>query len=431
MFYRLYIFLIFFFSFFFSTATYSQSSKLVLTPFVIYFSPVLRILIEFILLLCFLLLLFCVLSRKRFNTPDLFPFFLFFQTLCLLLVLIQQNFIPRFFTDLIYLLPLPIVILGISNFKRFIWASLVALLFVSIYSFIQLPIFGLLSFLPIVASEGWGARLSGFLGINSHASYLVVLITTLDFNFNSKSFSLPLISFSNNATYPLVMSISYVSLLFTGSRAAILICTSLALIRRMPFFFRFVTLLRIRYIYIFFSGLLLVFLIFLASLSYTQCYSCNYILDFNKAVLSLAPRLVQSSYLDKFITSPFFYMFGTTDLSAPDIVGDNPWLEYTLDYGLLFTLSLLSSFLSLGLILFKSYKFFKSQTTPYSYIYSHISLSFLYGLFSIVLLMLFYDSPQAAPTFLIYLIMCYSFIAFYVKSLRFEIYSTQVQSLDT
>jgi len=314
------------------------------------------------------------------------------------------------------------------NYKTFISTTLFALLFVSIYSFLQIPIFGLLKFLPILASEGWGARLTGFLGINSHASFLVVLITTLDFNINSKSFSISL--FFNEFFYSLIMSIAFISLLLTGSRAAILICVFLAFIRRLPSFLNFFLGLRTRYTYLFLSALVFGSLVYFTSLNYTQCYSCNYIFDISRAVSSLAPRFSQLSYLGDFFSSPFAYILGTVDLSAPDIVGDNPWLEYTLDYGLMFTISLLFSFISLGLLLVKIFNFFKSQPTPYSYFHSRVSLSFLYGLFSIALLMLFYDSPQAAPTFLIYLIMCYSFIAFYLKCLHVRIHSIHRHALD-
>ena len=74
----------------------------------------------------------------------------------------------------------------------------------------------------------------------------------------------------------------------------------------------------------------------------------HYIFDLDRAFASISPRLSQLSYLAEFINSPTSYVLGTVDLSAPDSVGDNPWLEYTLDYGWLFTLSLFFSFLSLG-----------------------------------------------------------------------------------
>ena len=418
MLYRFYIFLIFFFSIFFSTATYSQSSKLNPTFFVLSFWPIFRILILFILVICFSLLGFSALTRQSLNFPWFFSYFLLFQTLCLLLVSAQQNFIPRFFTDPIYLLPLPIFLLGLSNFKRFTSAALIVLLIVSLYSFIQLPVFGLTGSLPILATEGWGSRVSGFLGINSHASFLVVLITTLDFNINTRYFPFRLFGCLNTSAYTMVMFISCITLLLTGSRAAILICSIIALSRRMPAFLAFLSRLRIRYIYIFLCASAFVSLLYIISLNYTQCYSCNYIIDFSRAASSLTPRVTQLHYLSDFISSPWTYLFGTTDLSSPDIVGDNPWLEYTLDYGLLFTISYLLSFVSLGLLLFKSFIYFKSQSTSYSHVYSQVSLSFLYGLSSIALLMLFYDSPQSAPTFLIYLVLCYSFISFYHDCFR-------------
>jgi hypothetical protein len=318
-------------------------------------------------------------------------------------------------------MPLPIIFLELYNFKRFISASLLALLLVSFYSLLQLPVFGLIDFLPILAREGMGARVSGFLGINSNASYLVVLITTLDLNINRRNFSLlslPSFGFLNFTSYTFIMTISFFALLFTGSRAAIVICILLALIRRLPFILKFLIGLRFRYIYVFLVVFVVALLSYASNLNYSQCYSCNYIHDSSKALASLAPRLSQLSHLDAIISSPYSYILGTVDLGAPDIVGDNPWLEYTLDYGLLYTFSLMSSLFSLGLLLVKSHHFLKFQATPYSRIYSQVPISLLYGLSSIALLMLFYDSPQAAPTFLLYLVMCYSFIAFYIKCSR-------------
>ena len=378
MLYRFYIFLIFFYSVLFSTATYSQSSKLSPTFFVLTFSPLLRILVIISLLFCLGLLFYSLLLHPRLNTSGLFLSFILFQTLCLTLVLAQQNFTPRYFTDLIYLLPLPIVVLGLSDFKRFLFASLATLSFISFYSFLQLPFLGLLNLLPILASEGWGARLSGFLGINAHASYLVVLITTLDFNLNSKRLSLPLLDLFNPFIYSLIMCLSFLCLIFTGSRAAISICLFLALIKRLPSFFAFFLSLRIRKIFLLFAPIVLAFLIYLSSLDYTQCYSCNYIFDLDRAFASISPRLSQLSYLAEFINSPTSYVLGTVDLSAPDSVGDNPWLEYTLDYGWLFTLSLFFSFLSLGSLLFKIHIFFKTYpTSPLIFIQEFLFLFFM------------------------------------------------------
>ena len=67
-----------------------------------------------------------------------------------LVFLAQQNFTPRYFTDLIYLLPLPIVVLGLSDFKRFLFASFVTL---SFYFFLQLSSITLFGFIEFIADS--------------------------------------------------------------------------------------------------------------------------------------------------------------------------------------------------------------------------------------------------------------------------------------
>ena len=405
-----YAFNIVYFSVFFSISTYSSSSKLIPTTFVINTYIYFRLILFLIFLIAFFLLALFILNRKFiiFKFDSSFTFFLIFQIFCLSLVIAQQG-MPRLFTDTLALFVLPIILYRIRAFILYFKLLLLSLLIVSMYSILQFSGLEIFSDLPIISLESSGARMSGFLGINSNACYLSVVIALLDVNL-AKSFSSEFARLIVSKTlYNCILLTGFLALIMTGSRAAIFITLIVFFLKRRQEISRVFSHLVFNRLLIFSFSFVFLLIFFLYKQSFESCYACAYIFALDKASQSLSPRLDQLSVLLDIISNPLVYLVGTTDLFSADTVGDNPWLEYTLDYGLIYTFSLFFSYLFLAYNMYRA-RIFRTCNACFSpELISSFLSSLLFALLTIVLLMLFYDSPQSTPSFMIFIILYSSF----------------------
>ena len=321
--------------------------------------------------------------------------FIIFNLIAVLIVVSQQG-MPRLFTDIIFLFIGASAFLGRKSFQKLYIFYLFIFFVSSIYSILQLPILYPYLDLPIALINPY-SRSSGFLMINTNGSFMAVVLTILDINIEESLANFPSKSFIKKF-HKLTLITVTLALLFSASRGAILIASFIFILKRRNQFKSILINQRINknLLFLITSSLVFLFLAFINSdFESTRCYFCKQLFSYNfQKDYSIYARLDQFEILNKIIINPFKYLFGVNDLSLGDKIGDNPWLEYTLDYGLIYTFMILLSFLFLFLICRKFIKIAKKGCLE-----KNILISSTYALLTIVLLMFLYDSPQSIPIY--------------------------------
>jgi len=306
-----------------------------------------------------------------------------------LLIVVSQQGIPRIFTDTIFLLIGIGAFLGRKSFSKVFFIYLLIIFISSFYTILQFPLFGLNEFLPVALTHSL-ARPSGFLMINGNASLMAISFTILDINIKE--------AYSNFTNKKLFINLHLatkltiiLALILSASRGAILVTIFVFISKRIKYILKFLTQLKVKRSFFIISLITISILIVTSIFSDYEssgCYACQkiYSFDFSND-FSIYGRLDQ-------FNNPLKYLFGTNNLSMPDSVGDNPWLEYTLDYGLIFTFLIITSFISLYL---NNRKFIKLDAN--NSLARYLLESINYALFTITLLMFLYDSPQSIPSY--------------------------------
>lgn len=348
--------------------------------------------------------------------------FIIFNSLATLIVIAHQG-IPRLFTDIIFLFIGVSAFMGRKTFQKLYIFYLFIFFISSVYTILQLPILNLYLDLPLAKLDSF-ARPSGFLMINTNASFMAVGLSILDINIKE---SLADFTNKNLIKFHIITLITVTSsLIFSASRGAILIAFLIVILKRINTLKSIFINLRINKNLLFLtisSSLFLILAFINSDYEETRCYFCKKLFSFDiQNDHSFYARINQFEVLNKIIVNPFKYIFGTNDLSLGDKLGDNPWLEYTFDYGLIYTIMLFLSFLCLFLMCRKFIKIARKKSLE-----KNILISSNYALLTIFLLMFFYDSPQSIPIYSSLII----FISTTLKSIQLKNKLQEMPTLNT